>query len=103
MSWYEIKTFLEHSSGFSMDALHVVAGVCIQLIIAAAFRTGVRSPIPWLVVLGLELANEWNDLHVETWPDRPMQYGEGMKDIILTMLLPTIILLVARYRSEVLR
>lgn len=103
MHWYEFKTFLEHASGFSMDALHVIVGVCLQLLAAAALRRGVGSPIPWLIVLAFELVNEWNDLHVEIWPDRPMQYGEGAKDVVLTMLLPTILLLVARRASGVLK
>lgn len=97
MQWYKFKTFLEYSTGFTMDAIHVLVGVCLLLFFAAILRRGVRHPLPWLLVLAMELANEWNDLHVETWPDRPRQLGEGFKDILLTMALPTLLLLVARY------
>lgn len=102
MQWYKIKSFLEYSTGFTMDAIHVLVGVCLLLLFAAILRRGVRHLLPWLLVLAMELANEWNDLHVETWPDRPRQYGEGFKDILLTMALPTLLVLVARYWPRVL-
>jgi len=28
--WYQVKLFLQHTSGFSMDALHVIIGVVLQ-------------------------------------------------------------------------
>jgi hypothetical protein len=96
LDWYAVKLFVEHSTGFSMDALHVVLGVGIQFVMAALFRTSVARPLPWLIVLLFELLNEFSDLYTEVWPEPAMQYGESAKDIILTMLLPTIILLVAR-------
>lgn len=83
-----------------MDSLHVLAGVVIQLTAAALLRTDVADRRPWLLVLVLELANEANDLFVEQWPDPGMQWGEGAKDVLLTMLLPTLIALVARRRPS---
>jgi len=85
-----------------MDSLHVLAGVLLQLGAAAILRTDVADRRPWLLVLVLELANEANDLLVEQWPNPGMQWGEGAKDVLLTMLLPTLILLVARYRPRLL-
>ena len=99
-NWYQIKTFIEHAIGFSHDALHVIVGVVIQLGIAALFRRSLRSVWPWLIVLALELGNEWVDLAIERWPVPAEQYGEGMKDILLTMALPTLLLLVARFRPR---
>ncbi len=99
--WFNAKTFAEHMIGFSHDALHVVAGVCLQFLLAALLRVSVRSFWPWSIVLALEVANEWADLHGEVWPDRSMQWGEGAKDILLTMGLPTLILIVARFRPQV--
>lgn len=101
--WYQFKLFLEHSAGFSMDALHVIAGVLVQFAAAALFRTTLARPLPLIVVFLLELLNEWNDLRVEQWPDRGMQYGEGAKDLVLTMLLPVLLFLVARHRPNVIR
>ncbi len=98
LDWYQAKTFVEHVIGFSHDALHVLVGVALQLGIAALLRRSIRSFWPWLIVLALELGNEWADLAIERWPVPAEQYGEGMKDILLTMALPTLLLLVARFR-----
>ena len=100
--WYQAKLLIEHASGISMDALHVLAGVLLQLLFAELFRIPLRNWRPWLFVLVLALLNEAGDLWVERWPEPAMQYGEGWKDIALTMLLPTILMLRARFRPEVL-
>lgn len=100
MAWYEFKLFLEHASGFSLDAMHVIAGVCLQLAVAALLRVRLSSPVPWLVVLAVELANEWVDFHSGIWPDGPMLWGECAKDVLMTMFLPAVILLAARYRPR---
>ena len=103
MIWYEFKLFLTHVSGISMDALHVVAGVLIQMLAAAMFRSSLASWRPWFVVLGLELLNEAADLWIERWPHPGMQFGEGAKDILLTMFLPTLLLMAASRRPDLFR
>lgn len=103
IDWYQIKLFAEHSTGFSMDALHVIAGVVLQLAAAAIFRSSLARPLPLLVVLALELLNEAYDLRVEKWPLPGMQYGEGAKDIVMTMLLPLLLFLVARRHPKLIR
>jgi hypothetical protein len=85
-----------------MDALHVLAGVALQLGFAALLRTSLSHWGPWLFVLALEVANEVSDLVVEQWPDPGMQWGESARDVVLTMLLPSILLLVARRRPALL-
>jgi len=97
LGWYQFKLFIEHASGISMDALHVILGFVIFLIVARLLKTGTASPIPWLVLFLLELGNEAYDLKVELWPDRASQLGEGVKDIMLTMALPTLVALLARW------
>jgi len=83
-----------------MDALHVLVGLLIFALAALLFRRSPRSPLPWFTLLALELCNEAYDLHAELWPNRASQYGEGAKDILLTMALPTFILLLARWRQQ---
>lgn len=100
-SWYEAKLFLKHSVGFSQDALHVIAGVLVQLFAALLLRKAVSSWWPWLVVLGTTILNEAMDLGAETWPSAAMQYGEAFKDILLTMLLPTALLVTSRWTPEI--
>ena len=94
--WFDVKMFVERSSAFSDDVLHVVAGVFLQLIAAALLRASVARWLPWLIVLALEMLNEWSDFHVDRWPDLGMQLGESTKDIVLTMALPTALLVISR-------
>ena len=100
--WYQIKLFIEHASGISMDALHVIVGLMFFLLAARLLRRSVSSPLPWLAAMCLELGNEAYDLTVERWPDLGQQLGEGFKDILLTMTLPTLLLLVSRHRPSLL-
>lgn len=102
IDWNQIKLFVEHTSAVDMDALHVVAGVLVLFAVSFVFRVPVSRWGPWLTVLALEILNEWNDLRVEQWPDLGMQYGESAKDILLTMLLPTLVLTVARLKPRLL-
>jgi len=99
MNWYETKEWVEHALGLHMDALHIHAGVLGQLLAAAVLRRPLRSPIPWLAVLAALVANEIYDLTFEAWPgeQRQWQYAEGIKDAWNTMLLPTVLLLAARF------
>jgi diacylglycerol kinase len=98
IGWYQVKLFVEHASGISMDALHILVGFILFLLAARLLKTSVASPLPWLVLLMLELLNEAYDLHVELWPNLASQLGEGAKDILLTMALPTVLGLLARWR-----
>ncbi len=103
VDWQEVKFFARHATGFSMDALHVIAGVMLHFLLAMLLRSSVARPLPLLLVLGFELLNEANDFRVEIWPDLSSQFGEAAKDILMTMLLPTLIFLIARYRPKLLR
>lgn len=94
--WYRAKTFVEHAIAFSDDALHVFAGVLIQLLAAALLRRSLANWLPWLVVALLEVVNEVVDLWIERWPDFAEQLGESGKDVLLTLFLPTVLLIVAR-------
>ncbi|HUE78769.1 MAG TPA: hypothetical protein VMN38_03980 [Sphingomicrobium sp.] len=100
--WYQLKLFAQHSTGISMDALHVILGVVLQLLIAVVFKSSVARAMPLLVVFALALLNEAGDFWFEIWPDPGMQLGEATKDLVLTMFLPTLIFLVARRRPKLL-
>jgi hypothetical protein len=101
--WYEAKLFIEHAVAVSHDSLHVLTGVLIQLAIALVTRRPIGSWLPWAAVLIFTLANEAVDLWVERWPNPGMQFGEGVKDVVLTILLPTILLMAARLRPGLFR
>lgn len=95
--WYQFKLLIEHASGISMDALHILAGVGLQLSFAGLFRTSLASWRPWLFVFFLLVANEAGDLWVEQWPEPGMQYGESLKDVFVTMVVPSMLMLGARW------
>jgi len=98
LGWYQFKLFIEHASGISLDALHVLIGFAVFLLAAQLLKRSVASPLPWAAILLLEIGNEGHDLLIERWPDPGSQLGEGAKDIILTMALPTLLMVVARWR-----
>jgi len=100
LGWYQLKLFIEHASGISMDALHILVGFILFLLAARLLRSSVGSFRPWLALLLIELGNEAYDLHVELWPNLGSQLGEGAKDILLTMILPTLLLAIARWRPQ---
>ena len=95
MDWYDIKESVEIFTGLSMDALHVHVGVLAQIAIALVLRRSLASPWPWLAVLAAALANEWSDLSYSVWPDREWQYRESFRDVWNTMLLPTVLIILA--------
>jgi hypothetical protein len=97
VDWHQFKDWAEHASGLDMDALHVHAGVLLQIAAAVILRRPLRSLWPWLAVLGIEFANEAYDYTYEIWPTRDIQFAEGVRDMWNTMALPTLILLLARY------
>lgn len=103
VDWAALKAGLEPSLNISNDALHVVLGVLVQVAVAWATRSSLGRFMPWLVVLGLTLINEYNDLSTERWPNFATQLGEGTKDIILTMLLPTVLQVLVRKRPRLFR
>jgi hypothetical protein len=102
MSWYDFKHWLETASGLNMDALHVHAGILLQLVAALLLRRSLKSIWPWAIVLAAIVANEYYDLHYEIWPTRSTQWAESIKDGWNTMLMPTLFLLVARFAPRLL-
>lgn len=102
-SWHQWKLFTEHSIAIEHDALHVLVGVLLWVALGVLLRRRLTGWIPWLAVLVVILWNEAVDLWVERWPDPGQQYGEGAKDLLLTMILPTVLMLAARVRPDLFR
>ena len=96
MEWVQLKHGISVFTGLHMDALHIHVGVLAQLFVAALMRRSIASPWPWLLLLAATAANEYSDLAHEVWPDRDYQIAESIRDSWNTMLLPTVLLLVAR-------
>jgi hypothetical protein len=99
-SWHQGKLFIEHAVMISHDSLHVIVGVFLWFVLGFLLRRPLSSWLPWLWLLAFILWNETVDLWVEQWPDPGQQYGEGAKDVLLTMFLPTMLMSAVRLRPE---
>ena len=102
-SWHQGKLFIEHTVAIDHDALHVIVGVLLWLFMGAVIRRPLSSTRPWLWALAVIAWNETVDLWIEQWPDPGMQYGEGAKDLLLTMLLPTVLMVAVRFAPGLFR
>lgn len=94
--WYRFKHVVEGAGAIGNDAIHVLVGGLGMLILAWLTRRGIAAWRPWLIMLAAALLNEAIDLSLEQWPDLAHQYGESIKDIALTMAMPTALLLFVR-------
>lgn len=93
-----LKTDLATFLGISKDALHIHLGLALFVGLILVLRRSPSSPLPWLTVLGFELANELMDIfhrHAGVWS---FELGDSGKDLVNTMLWPTAILVLARLR-----
>jgi hypothetical protein len=102
-SWHQGKLFIEHSLAISHETLHVFAGLLLWLAFGLLLRRPLTSYAPFLWVFALILWNETVDLWIERWPNPGQQYGEGAKDLLTTMAVPTIIMIAAGVRPELFR
>lgn len=101
--WHQGKLLVEHAVAISHDTLHVFVGVIIWLLIAMVMRRPITSWYPWLWLFAIICWNETVDLWNEQWPDPGQQYGEGLKDIVLTIFVPTLLMAAARVRPDLFR
>ena len=99
----DYKMLLERSIGFHNDALHVFVGFVLHIAIALVLRKSLASWLPWAIVLMLELGNEGSDLLQEIWPRPAMQLGEALKDVLLTIAIPTMLMIVVRWLPRLFR
>ena len=101
--WHQAKLLVEHAVTISHDTLHVFIGLILWLLLATVTRRPVTSWRPWLWTFVIIFWNETVDLWTEVWPDPGQQYGEGLKDLALTMFVPTVLLVAARLRPDLFR
>jgi hypothetical protein len=102
-SWHQGKLFIEHTLNVSHQSLHIFIGLLLWIAVGLVLRRPLTSRLPWLWVFAAILFNETVDLWIEQWPDPGQQYGEGAKDVLLTMAVPTIVMLAARARPDLFR
>lgn len=91
--------WLESSTGLDRDALHIYGAVFIQFCVALVFRRSLASPWPWIAVLIVAIANEYVDYQGvgESQASIDIYRAEGYKDLWNTMMVPTALMLIARF------
>ena len=99
MDWFEIINWLALSTGLDRDSLHIYAGVGVQLIVALIFRRSLASPVPWLLVAVAALTNEYYDYSfvADNLNARQEYFDGAIRDVWNTLLLPSLLLVIARY------
>ena len=99
MEWFEIKNWLELSTGLDRDSLHIYAGVGVQLVIAFILRRSLASWVPWFFALVAALANEYYDYNMvlDSLNNASIYFDEAVRDIWNTLLLPSLLLMIARF------
>lgn len=99
LSWAESKLAFEQSVPVGDAWIHLIVGPVIFLLSALVMRKPISSWHPWFVVLALTMLNEIIDLVVGIWPRRTPRYGDTVSDFLLTMAIPTLLLVLARYSA----
>jgi hypothetical protein len=99
-SWHQAKLFIEYAVTLDHDALHVIVGVLLWLALGLLTRRSLAYWMPWWVLFAVILWSETVDLWTEQWPDPGQQYGEGAKDLLITMTVPTVLLFAIRLRPD---
>lgn len=101
MDWEQVKSAISVWTELERDALHIYAAILLQIASAALLRRSLASPLPWLAVLAAALANEALDMRrdglFEEW-----ERAAALHDLWNSMLVPTVLLLLARFAPRLL-
>jgi hypothetical protein len=92
-----LKTDLATWLAISKDALHIHIGLAIFFALALLLHRRPLSILPWLGVLAFELVNEVMDIFHWHKGAFSFEVGDSLKDIINTMVWPTVAMLTSRY------
>lgn len=94
IDWIYLKSWLSLWLQVSDDSLHVSGGLLLLIAAAFALRRPPWHVRPWLAVLVAELLNEGYDLLQTSYETAEGNYPSSWHDLWLTMLWPTVILLI---------
>lgn len=99
ITWGGWKTASEAFFGLSPDAMHVHVSILLLLGYALITRRRLYHPMPWLLVLLTELLNEFIDLN-QPFGSVEANWPASRHDILNTMFLPTVLMLILRWRNR---
>jgi hypothetical protein len=90
--------------GVGKDALHIYLAFVIQVLAAGVLRRPLSDWMPWAVVLLAAMLNEVLDIRYGREPQvQEWQRVEARRDLVNSMILPTVILLLSRYLPSLFR
>ena len=92
-----IKMAIGDATGLADDALHIYVALLLYFGSALLLRWRLHEIKPWLLVLAATIANEVWDYYAILREDDPVSWTNHFKDLWNTMLVPTVLLLLARY------
>lgn len=96
MDWQHIKDVIALWTDLERDALHIYAALLVQVGSAWLLRRRLAHALPWIWVLAFAVGNEWLDMYGDDLVE-PWELDAGLHDLWNTMLLPTLLLLLARF------
>jgi hypothetical protein len=101
MDWLSIKRQIAEVT-VEKDALHIYGAFLVQVLAALVTRRSIASVIPWFAALAAAGLNEGLDLLFEKEPYIQRWQIDGViHDLVNTMVLPTLLLLLARFAPGV--
>ncbi len=95
----EAKLLIVQHVGLEKDALHIYVALIVFLVACRLFRWPASSWKPWFVVLGVTLLGEALDIRHVLSVGNEIIADYHWTDLWNTMLVPTVLVLTARYTS----
>lgn len=93
----QAKILITETTGLAEDALHIYVAVLVFLGSCLLFRWRATQWKPWLLVLLAALAGEGLDIRDQLAGAQPIDWHESAKDLLNTLMVPTAILIAARF------
>jgi hypothetical protein len=98
--WISLKQSLVAAAGIETDAVRILASLLLLMAFAFVTRRAFSNWLPWLGVLAAAFLNEVASLPGVTL--RGADWTLPARDIVLTMVLPTMLLLLGRFAPTLL-
>lgn len=98
--WTAWKHALVDITDLDRDALHIYAGVALQIAVALLTRRKLGDWLPWVAVAAVAIVVEVADVKAEYWHSLALQIGKSVHDVLNTLILPTCLLVLSRFRAQ---
>lgn len=95
----QAKLWLVDTLHLGKDALHIYVALAVFFGACLLFRWKASQWQPWFCVLAVALAGEAWDLWDCFAIGEPLAFGHGLKDLWNTLLVPTLLVLLARHST----